>query len=115
MGTNNLITYLEKYSLDLDEEFDDRLSTHSRKQWKNFVNTENKHLVSEEAVDFLDKCLLYDHVNYIQDQRITPIEAMHHPYFKPVVEMYRKLENQQDIPKASAEYYTSQILRSRSS
>lgn len=62
MGTNSLITYLEKYNLELDEEFDERLSTYSKKKWKSFVNAENRHLVSEEALDFLDKCLVYDHV-----------------------------------------------------
>jgi casein kinase II subunit alpha len=40
------------------------------------VHSENEHLVSPEALDFLDKLLRYDH----QD-RLTAREAMDHPYF----------------------------------
>jgi casein kinase II subunit alpha len=55
---------MEKYNLDLDEEYEDRLVTYTRKRWVNFINSENQQLVSDEALDFLDKCLLYDHVSY---------------------------------------------------
>ena len=33
---------------------------HSRKRWERFVHSENQHLVSPEALDFLDKLLRYD-------------------------------------------------------
>ncbi|GMN34957.1 hypothetical protein TIFTF001_005006 [Ficus carica] len=49
---------------------------HSRKPWSKFINADNQHLVSPEAIDFLDKLLRYDH----QD-RLTAREAMAHPYF----------------------------------
>ena len=62
MGTNNLISYMEKYNLELDEEYEDRLVTFTRKRWISFINPENQLLVTEEALDFLDKCLVYDHV-----------------------------------------------------
>uniref|UniRef100_A0A3Q4GVU6 non-specific serine/threonine protein kinase n=1 Tax=Neolamprologus brichardi TaxID=32507 RepID=A0A3Q4GVU6_NEOBR len=52
----------------------------SRKRWEQFVQTENQHLVSPEALDLLDKLLRYDH-----QQRLTATEAMEHPYFYPVV------------------------------
>lgn len=48
----------------------------SRKRWEQFVQTENQHLVSPEALDLLDKLLRYDH-----QQRLTATEAMEHPYF----------------------------------
>ncbi|KAG4993371.1 hypothetical protein JHK82_030109 [Glycine max] len=44
---------------------------HSRKPWSKFINADNQHLVSPEAIDFLDKLLRYDH----QD-RLTAREAM---------------------------------------
>ncbi|KAJ8427631.1 hypothetical protein Cgig2_010893 [Carnegiea gigantea] len=47
----------------------------SRKPWSRFVNADNQHLVSPEAVDFLDKLLRYDH----QD-RLTVKEAMVYLY-----------------------------------
>jgi len=49
---------------------------HSRKRWERFVHSENQHLVSPEALDFLDKLLRYDH-----QERLTAREAMDHPYF----------------------------------
>ncbi|KAL0439092.1 UNVERIFIED_CONTAM: Casein kinase II subunit alpha-2 [Sesamum latifolium] len=52
---------------------------HNRKPWSRFVNSDNQHLVSPEAIDFLDKLLHYDH----QD-RLTAKEAMAHPYFNQV-------------------------------
>lgn len=49
---------------------------HSRKRWERFVHSENQHLVTPEALDFLDKLLRYDHF-----ERLTAREAMDHPYF----------------------------------
>lgn len=49
---------------------------HSRKRWERFVHSENQHLVSPEALDFLDKLLRYDHL-----ERLTARDAMEHPYF----------------------------------
>ena len=40
------------------------------------MHSENQHLVSPEALDFLDKLLRYDHA-----ERLTAREAMDHPYF----------------------------------
>jgi casein kinase II subunit alpha len=45
-----------------------------------FIHAENQHLVTPEAIDFLDKLLRYDHAD-----RLTAKEAMDHPYFAPVV------------------------------
>lgn len=58
---------------------------HSRKRWERFVHAENQHLVSAEAIDFLDKLLRYDH-----QERLTAREAMEHPYFYPIVNEHRQ-------------------------
>lgn len=57
------------------------LCRHSRKRWENFIHSENRHLVSPEVLDLLDKLLRYDH-----QQRLTAKEAMDHPYFCESVE-----------------------------
>ncbi|KAK3927171.1 Casein kinase II subunit alpha [Frankliniella fusca] len=80
LGTEELFEYLEKYHVELDPRFNDILGRHSRKRWERFVHTENQHLVSPEALDFLDKLLRYDHY-----ERLTAREAMEHPYFYPIV------------------------------
>jgi len=98
LGTEDLYEYLNKYQIELDPRFDDILGRfafkcdfhqwfvtlngylfvcrHSRKRWERFVHSENSHLVSPEALDFLDKLLRYDHTD-----RLTAREAMDHAYF----------------------------------
>ena len=49
---------------------------HSKKRWERFVCQDNQHLVSPEALDYLDKLLRYDH-----NDRLTAKEAQSHPYF----------------------------------
>uniref|UniRef100_A0A673AHY9 non-specific serine/threonine protein kinase n=1 Tax=Sphaeramia orbicularis TaxID=375764 RepID=A0A673AHY9_9TELE len=75
-GNDELFGYLRKYHIELDPRFKDLLGQQSRKRWEQFVQTENQHLVSPEALDLLDKLLRYDH-----QQRLTATEAMEHPYF----------------------------------
>ncbi|PPD68451.1 hypothetical protein GOBAR_DD34667 [Gossypium barbadense] len=79
LGTDELNAYLNKYHLELDPQLDAQVGRHSRKPWSKFINADNQHLVSPEAIDFLDKLLRYDH----QD-RLTAREAMAHPYFAQV-------------------------------
>lgn len=80
LGTEELYEYLDKYQIELDPRFNDILGRHSRKRWERFVHSDNQHLVSPEALDFLDKLLRYDH-----QERLTAREAMDHAYFYPVV------------------------------
>lgn len=54
--------------------------SYPRKQWHRFITKDNERYVSPEALDFLDRLLRYDH-----QERLTPREAMAHPYFEPVV------------------------------
>uniref|UniRef100_A0A4W3H969 non-specific serine/threonine protein kinase n=1 Tax=Callorhinchus milii TaxID=7868 RepID=A0A4W3H969_CALMI len=76
LGTEDLYDYIDKYNIELDPRFNDILGRHSRKRWERFVHSENQHLVSSEALDFLDKLLRYDH-----QLRLTAREAMEHSYF----------------------------------
>lgn len=76
LGTEELYEYLDRYQIELDPRFNDILGRHSRKRWERFVHSENQHLVTSEAIDFLDKLLRYDHM-----ERLTAKEAMQHPYF----------------------------------
>uniref|UniRef100_A0A8B9KZZ6 non-specific serine/threonine protein kinase n=1 Tax=Astyanax mexicanus TaxID=7994 RepID=A0A8B9KZZ6_ASTMX len=80
LGTEELYSYLNKYHIELDTRFKDLLGQQTRKRWEHFVQPENQHLVSPEALDLLDKLLRYDH-----QQRLTAQEAMEHPYFYPVL------------------------------
>lgn len=79
LGTDSLDEYLEKYDITLDSQFDSILAKYPRKAWRSFVNPDNERYISDEALDFLDHLLRYDH-----QERYTPREAMQHPYFTPV-------------------------------
>jgi casein kinase II subunit alpha len=76
LGTDELYSYLEKYDIDLDAQYDDILGRYQRKPWSRFITSENQRFISNEAVDFLDKLLRYDH-----QERMTAMEAAAHPYF----------------------------------
>jgi len=88
LGTEELYEYLDKYQIELDPRFSDILGRHSRKRWERFVHSENQHLVSPEALDFLDKLLRYDH-----QERLTAMEAMEHAYFFPVIKDHARLSS----------------------
>ena len=45
-------------------------------------------MVSEEALDLLQKMLKYDHA-----ERVVPKDAMEHSFFKPVKEYHAKNKN----------------------
>jgi casein kinase II subunit alpha len=79
LGTDELYAYLAKYRIELDPHLESLIGRHSRKPWSKFVNADNQHLVSSEAIDFLDKLLRYDH-----QERLTSKEAQDEPYFAPV-------------------------------
>uniref|UniRef100_F1L437 Casein kinase II subunit alpha n=1 Tax=Ascaris suum TaxID=6253 RepID=F1L437_ASCSU len=90
LGTEELFEYIDKYQIELDPRFNDILGRHSKKRWERFVHSENQHLVTPEAIDFLDKLLRYDH-----QERLTAKEAMQHPYFYPVVENEQRSKQEQ--------------------
>jgi casein kinase II subunit alpha len=97
LGTEELFDYLDKYDIELDQQYDDILGRFPKKSWHSFINSENQRFVSSEAIDFLDKLLRYDHMvcfhhysisfaiaNVSSQERLTAKEAMAHPYFAPV-------------------------------
>jgi casein kinase II subunit alpha len=86
LGTDELFAYLEKYDLTLDSHFDNIMGKFAKKPFSKFITPENEHLVSAEALDFLEGLLRYDH-----QERLTCKEAMSHPYFDSV----KKAEEQQ--------------------
>ena len=53
-----------------------RRRSYPKKPWTRFVTSENGRLITNEAIDFLDKLLRYDH-----QERLTAKEAQGHAYF----------------------------------
>ena len=85
LGTDELFAYVERYNVQLDSHYDDALGQFPKKEWEKFRNQTNGQLASEEAIDLLSKMLRYDHA-----ERVTPKDAMEHPYFAPVKDYHAK-------------------------
>uniref|UniRef100_A0A4W5N440 non-specific serine/threonine protein kinase n=1 Tax=Hucho hucho TaxID=62062 RepID=A0A4W5N440_9TELE len=78
---------------------------HSRKRWERFVHSENQHLVSTEALDFLDKLLRYDH-----HARLTAREAMDQPYFYPIVKDQARMGSTSGLSTGSTPVSSSSMM-----
>ena len=52
-GTQELYAYLDKYNIELEEDFIAMIGTHSKKEWNLLIKPENKHLCTEDALDLL--------------------------------------------------------------
>ncbi|XP_066558822.1 casein kinase II subunit alpha isoform X2 [Amia ocellicauda] len=105
LGTEDLYDYIDKYNIELEPRFNDILGRHSRKRWERFVHSENQHLVSPEALDFLDKLLRYDH-----QARLTAREAMEHPYFYPIVKDQSRMGGSANMPSANTPVSTPNMM-----
>lgn len=81
LGTRDLYDYINKYGLELEVSFIAKIGSHPRKSWERFVNDDNRHLATQDALSLLNGMLVYDH-----QKRVTAEEAMAHPFFKTVRE-----------------------------
>lgn len=79
LGSGGLLSYLSKYNIKIDVTFRELLVNYNRKKWERFIKSENEYLVNEDAINFLESMLRYDHT-----ERITAKESLDHPYFIPV-------------------------------
>lgn len=96
LETDDLFSYLNKYEIDPDSQYNNILGRFQKRPWHGSITTENKRFVTNEANDFLDKLLRYDHqVSDISTssvraklrlskERLTAKGAQGHPYFHPV-------------------------------
>jgi len=76
-GTEQFDAWMDKYGLYIS--WRNILGNHPVRTWNSFVNSENAHLSTPDALDLLGKLLKYDPVD-----RVTAKEAMAHPYFDSV-------------------------------
>lgn len=76
LGTDDLVSYLTKYDItDLDmEQFEDM--PRNRTDIHKFLKDSEVYEEIEEAINFLNKILIYDH-----QERLTAKECLEHPFF----------------------------------
>lgn len=78
LGTKELIEYLKKYNIELDQKYE-TLAMYARQPWSKKVKRvpyKHRNLCTPEVIDLIDKCLVYDH-----RERLTAQQAMDHPFF----------------------------------
>ncbi|CDW58013.1 Casein kinase II subunit alpha' [Trichuris trichiura] len=79
LGATDLLSWIYEYKIDFHPTPDQEFTCASRKEWTHFKNAYNEHLAKEDALDFLDRVLVFD-----PQKRITASEAMKHAYFAPL-------------------------------
>eukprot|EP00826_Nyctotherus_ovalis_P003101 TRINITY_DN10623_c0_g1_i14.p1 TRINITY_DN10623_c0_g1~~TRINITY_DN10623_c0_g1_i14.p1 ORF type:complete len:334 (+),score=102.58 TRINITY_DN10623_c0_g1_i14:150-1151(+) len=80
LGSEGLAEVIAKYKLKPGQEFMCRFKNFPKIPFTQFINKKNEELVNDCALDLLEKMLTYD-----KNKRITPKDAMQHPYFDSVV------------------------------
>jgi casein kinase II subunit alpha len=89
LGTDDLYAYAEKYGVELDPKLVQLCGYRPRQSWRKYINDDNSHLVTPEALALLTELLRYDH-----QLRPTAAEAMQHAYFAPIRAMQEQQQQQ---------------------
>ena len=78
-GYEEIEKFLNKYQGDcfLASKIKNKMKDYAKKSWDEYINEKNKYLISEDALDLLNKLLEIDH-----QKRITAKDALNHNYFK---------------------------------
>ncbi len=79
LGTDELYEYMRKYWLQLSSRKKRTVGVHERKPWTQFLNSDNRHLYDEQALDLINQMFIYDHQKLINAR-----EAMEHRFFDSV-------------------------------
>lgn len=110
MGTEDMYRYLKKLQVSLPPEFaDGSLGYFPKRPLHRYVTQANSPTANPVAIDLLEKVLRYDHT-----ERLLPSEALQHPYFSPIHDLWHRLHSGETVfNPQSPEYSTAQALLSR--
>ena len=86
-GFHEVENYLNKYKNEtkINQKTFDKIKNCQKREWKSFINEKNKYLISDDALDLLEKLLKFD-----QAERISAKDALNHPYFKELNEKQKE-------------------------
>ncbi len=60
LGTEDLLAYIKKYNMPVDRIILSNMDYYKKKNLKSFINSSNKHLANNLAIDLLSNMLVYD-------------------------------------------------------
>lgn len=84
LGSKGFNEYTKKYNIQIDPSEVVLYKNKEKKEFSSFVNEKCADLCTKEALDLLDRMLVYDH-----NERITAREALKHPFFADVKEPFK--------------------------
>ena len=107
LGEDDLHDYVHKYNLKIPREVKKLMKGYEfeKQPWTNFVSNRNKHMITPEALDLLDKMLRYD-----KNDRIRPKEAMEHAYFDPIREFLKQQAEKLQKQKVEQEKVLKELI-----
>ena len=70
---------MQRYRLNMPKKLTKLITNTDEKPLESFVNSSNYSRVTQDGIDLLKQMLVYD-----KNGRITPAEAMQHPFFEPI-------------------------------
>jgi casein kinase II subunit alpha len=77
-GCRVILDYAEKYSLQMSSKVTSQIQANvGKRSWRAWVQRDNAHLATDDALDLLDRLLRIDH-----EERISARDAMRHPFFR---------------------------------
>lgn len=73
---------MRRYRLPMPKQLTKLITNTDQIPWTAYINESNYNRVTEDAIDLLKMMLVYD-----KNGRVTPTEAMQHPFFEPIRRM----------------------------
>ena len=82
LGFEDIENFQEKYKNEskINVNIKEKIKNLKKKEWRSFINENNKYLINDDAIDLLDKMLKID-----PKERIKASEALKHPFFQEFV------------------------------
>lgn len=78
-GSSDLREYLRKYKINMPSQIAKRVKAVEKVPFKSFISSKNEHRICNEGLDLLEKMLVYD-----KNERITPADALKHPFLASI-------------------------------
>ena len=89
MGTANLLEYMRRYRLNMPKQLNKLITNTEQVPLESYANQNNQSRLTQDGIDLLKEMLVYD-----KNKRITPAQAMKHPFFAPIRELKQQVDQE---------------------
>jgi hypothetical protein len=107
---------MEKYNVRLEPNEYASIGTKAKKEWSSFINNENCHLCSPEALDLLNRMLIYDHVRFNPfNNKIFRLRELLRNKLWPINSLTQSDTWYNKFPRQQIPYTTSVVIKTEKS